>query len=219
MKQVWILTLAVLAASCQFKTKSNDIEFVDANHFKQVTVYGTILDASITTITLLEETTGDTLTFNTVGAEKQGTIRVGDKAEVSYEDTDENLQSDEPNVFQVFVSPDPARLIGEWVEPTIMGDLPYEGIKLEEGGVASTINQETVVYESWQLVKGRLALKSTSMTGGNNITSVDTFDIQLLTPDSIVLVNKDFEMHYCRLRPGMQQITIPENREIEELEF
>lgn len=211
--------MAALAASCQFKTKSNDIEFVDANHFKEVTVSGTILDASITTITLLDEA-GDTLTFNTVGAEKQGVIRVGDKAEVSYEDTDENLQSDEPNVFQVFVSPDPARLIGEWVEPTVMGDLPYEGIKLEEDGVASAINQETVVYESWQLVKGRLALKSTSMTGGNNITSVDTFDIQLLTPDSIVLVNRDFEMHYCRLRPGMQmqQITIPEERQVE-LEF
>ncbi len=198
MNYVGIGALVMLVA-CQSKPKQ-DIEIIDVHDTSnEVTVSGSILDATMNTLTLLTEV-GDTVTFSTLDAEKKGTILIGDNAEVTYENTDENQKAVSPMAFKVIVSPAPGRLIGAWVEPTVIGDIPYQGISIEEDGVAASINMETLTYESWAIVKGELVLKSTSEGGGQPITCVDTFNISVLTPDSLILENADYTLRYGKLK-------------------
>lgn len=198
MNFVGIGALVVLVA-CQSKPKQ-DIEIIDVHSTSnEITVFGSIVDATMNTLTLVTEV-GDTVTYNTLDAEKEGSILVGDNAEVIYENTDENKKAANPAVFKVIASPAPARLIGSWIEPTFIGDVPYQGVKLDENGAAYSINMETLTYESWEIVKGQLVLKSTSEGSGYPIMCVDTFNISVLTPDSLILENADYTLRYGKLK-------------------
>ncbi len=189
----------VLFIACQSKPK-HDIEIIDVHDTSnEVTVSGSILNATMNTLTLITEV-GDTVTFNTLDAEKEGSILKGDHAEVTYENTEQNQETSVPAVYKVIVSPAPEKLMGSWVEPTVIGDVPYQGIKLDENGVAMSINMETLTYESWEILKGQLILKSTSEGSGQPITCIDTFNIALLTPDSLVLENPDYSLRYGKLK-------------------
>ena len=189
----------LMFVACQTKPKQ-DVEIIDVHDTSnEVTVSGSILDATMNTLTLVTEV-GDTVTFSTLDAEKEGTILIGDNAEVTFENTEENQKATAPVVFKVLASPAPERLIGSWVEPTVIGDIPYQGVKLGENGVAASINMETLTYESWSIVKGQLVLKSASEGSGQPITCVDTFNISVLTPDSLILENADYTLRYGKLK-------------------
>ena len=43
-----------------------------------------------------------------------------------------------------------ASIVGSWVEPVPGLEGQVQGIKMEEGGVASSVNMATMVYESWK---------------------------------------------------------------------
>lgn len=198
MSYVGLWALAALTA-CQPKSKQDSDMVAVEETPVEITVSGTIAEASMNTLTLVTEM-GDTLTFNTLDAEQEGTMLAGDNAEVTYEDTNENRERMSPVVSWVITSPSPARLMGSWVEPTIIGDLPYQGIRLEENGVAHSINMETLSYESWFVLRGLLILNYTSEGSGQIISCVDTFRIVTLTQDSLILENDDFSMRYGRLK-------------------
>ena len=76
-----------------------------------------------------------------------------------------------------------ASIVGSWVEPVPGLEGQVQGIKMEEGGVASSVNMATLVYESWN---------------GQTIEFVDTMDIKRLTADSLVLDNQGMEIRYAK---------------------
>lgn len=79
----------LMFVACQTKPKQ-DVEIIDVHDTSnEVTVSGSILDATMNTLTLVTEV-GDTVTFSTLDAEKEGTILIGDNAEVTFENTEEN---------------------------------------------------------------------------------------------------------------------------------
>ena len=87
-----------------------------------------------------------------------------------------------------------ASIVGSWVEP-VPG---LEGIKMEEGGVASSVNMATLVYESWKQEGTKLILTGKSIGNGQTIEFVDTMDIKRLTADSLVLDNQGMEIRYAK---------------------
>ncbi|MCF2735890.1 hypothetical protein I6E77_21775 [Bacteroides thetaiotaomicron] len=73
-----------------------------------------------------------------------------------------------------------------------------QGIKMEEGGVASSVNMATLVYESWKQEGTKLILTGKSIGNGQTIEFVDTMDIKRLTADSLVLDNQGMEIRYAK---------------------
>ena len=88
-------------------------------------------------------------------------------------------------------------ITGAWVEP-IPGMTGEQGIKIEEGGIASSINMATLVYESWKQEGDQLFLKGKSIGNGGTFEFTDTMKIQKLTVDSLILNNRGMTIRYNR---------------------
>lgn len=88
-------------------------------------------------------------------------------------------------------------LVGSWVEP-IAGLPGVQGIKLEAGGKASSINMATLQYETWTQDGENLVLTGKSIGNGQTIDFTDTLKIEKLTPEDLVLSQNDVLLAYTR---------------------
>lgn len=91
-----------------------------------------------------------------------------------------------------------ASIVGSWVEPVPGMEGQVQGIKMEEGGTASSVNMATLVYESWKQEGTKLILTGKSIGNGQTIEFADTMNIKKLTPDSLVLDNQGMEIRYAK---------------------
>lgn len=99
----------------------------------------------------------------------------------------------------------PDKLVGSWVAPVNGMPNMEEGMKLDEGGVASSINMATLVYESWEAKSlnehdnsTSLILKGKSIGNGMTFDFTDTLKVDKLTADSLVVTNGDYTRAYHR---------------------
>lgn len=90
-----------------------------------------------------------------------------------------------------------ATITGTWVEP-IPGMEGEQGITIDEGGIASSVNMATLVYESWKQEGDKLFLKGKSIGNGGTFEFTDTMRIQQLTADSLILNNQTMTISYSR---------------------
>lgn len=88
--------------------------------------------------------------------------------------------------------------VGAWVEPVPGMEGQVQGIKMEEGGGASSVNMATLVYESWKQEGDKLILTGKSIGNGQTIEFTDTMAIKKLTADSLVLDNRGMEIRYAK---------------------
>lgn len=91
-----------------------------------------------------------------------------------------------------------ASIVGSWVEPVPGMEGQVQGIKMEEGGVASSVNMATLVYESWKQEGTKLILTGKSIGNGQTIEFADTMDIKRVTADSLILDNQGMEIRYAK---------------------
>lgn len=92
-----------------------------------------------------------------------------------------------------------ASIVGSWVMPIEEQPGKMQGIKLEEGGDASSINMATLVYKSWEQQGNDLYLTVKSIGNGIEIEGIDTLKIEKLTTDSLVLnSNNGYTLRYTR---------------------
>ncbi|WP_455673690.1 lipocalin family protein [Phocaeicola sp.] len=91
-----------------------------------------------------------------------------------------------------------ASIVGVWVEPVPNMENQMQGIKIEEGGVASSVNMSTLVYESWKQEGDKLFVTGKSIGNRQTIEFSDTMEIKKLTADSLVLNNRGMEIHYVK---------------------
>lgn len=89
-------------------------------------------------------------------------------------------------------------VVGAWVEPVPGMEGQVQGIKMEEGGGASSVNMATLVYESWKQEGDKLILTGKSIGNGQTIEFTDTMAIKKLTADSLVLDNRGMEIRYAK---------------------
>lgn len=85
---------------------------------------------------------------------------------------------------------------GKWVEPVPGMENRFQGMQLEKGGKASSINMATLQYEKWEKKENLLILSGKSI--GNKVTGpfTDTLTIEKLTEDELILKKGRLTLRY-----------------------
>lgn len=87
---------------------------------------------------------------------------------------------------------------GKWVEPVPGMEKMEQGICLEQGGKASSINMATLQYEAWVKQGDKLLLSGQSIGNGQTIVFTDTMTIEKLTDTELVLRHGEMTINYHR---------------------
>lgn len=87
---------------------------------------------------------------------------------------------------------------GVWVEPIPgMGNM-VQGISLEKGGVALSVNMESLQYETWEKCGDFLILSGKSIGNHQTLSFSDTLIIEDLTPNKLTLKRDNLTLNYQR---------------------
>lgn len=89
-------------------------------------------------------------------------------------------------------------LEGKWVQPIPGMEDQMQGVNLEKGGMASSINSATLQYKSWVRQGDTLVLSGQSIGNGQTIDFVDSYQIEKLTNDELILKNDDMTINYTK---------------------
>lgn len=87
---------------------------------------------------------------------------------------------------------------GKWVEPIPGMENQMQGVNLEQGGKASSINMATLQYETWEQQGDKLLLTGKSIGNGMTLSFTDTLTIEQLTENELVLKKGDLTINYQR---------------------
>ena len=97
-------------------------------------------------------------------------------------------------------------LAGKWLQPVPgLPDLE-QGFILEKNGKASSVNMATLQYETWKKESDLLILSGKSIGNGQTIAFSDTFAIDKLTADSLVIGKGTLKLKYARSRGDGQNV-------------
>jgi hypothetical protein len=91
-------------------------------------------------------------------------------------------------------------LLGEWVMPNPMDGSSEMGLLIRDGGIAESINQSSIVYETWRLINGQLELMSVR-EGSADFEEVERYQLLYLTADSLAYGNEEETYEYSRPHP------------------
>lgn len=87
---------------------------------------------------------------------------------------------------------------GRWIEPVPGMDNQVQGIDLEKGGKASSINMATLQYEKWEKKGDMLILSGKSIGNHETILFSDTLTIVNLSEDRLSLKKGDLTIDYAK---------------------
>ena len=93
-----------------------------------------------------------------------------------------------------------ASVEGVWVEPVPGMEGEVQGFNLSEGGKAASVNMATLQYNGWEKVGNRLILSGNSIGNGQTISFRDTFLIEKISGDSLVLKDRNLRRAYKSMR-------------------
>lgn len=85
---------------------------------------------------------------------------------------------------------------GEWVEPIPGMENQVQGVHLQKGGRASSINMATLQYEKWEKKGDKLILSGKSLGNGQTIPFSDTLTVEKLTDSELSLKRGDMTILY-----------------------
>ncbi len=91
-----------------------------------------------------------------------------------------------------------AGIEGTWIQPVPGMEGQVQGIRLDEGGKASSVNMATLQYESWSREGNTLVLNGKSIGNALTIEFSDTLTVEKLTADSLVLSGPAMTLRYSR---------------------
>lgn len=89
-------------------------------------------------------------------------------------------------------------LVGLWIEPIPGMPGKVQGVALEQGGTAHSINMATLAYESWRCSGGELILTGESIGNGVRSRFTDTLRIGMVSADSLILMRGNLRIGYRR---------------------
>lgn len=87
-------------------------------------------------------------------------------------------------------------LEGKWLEPVPGMEDQMQGISLEKDGKASSINSATLQYQSWKRQGDILILSGQSLGNGQTIDFSDSYQIEKLSADELILKSDDMTINY-----------------------
>jgi hypothetical protein len=199
MKKIGIILLVAAAVltmgSCGNKTQKVPFDNGDsANMSIDSTLYGICGEATSMNMLQMLTDTGDTLMLDISNANDNeqvfGGLQVGDRMAVV---PNEDMTSAKIVINQT-------TLLGNWVMPNPIDGSDEVGISIKEGGVAESIDQGTIIYRTWRLVKGHLEIVLVR-DGANDVEELNVYDLLKLTTDSLVYKDSEETFGYSRQKP------------------
>lgn len=156
----------------------------------QTTVFGICGDdVAMNTLQLLTDS-GDTLNLSIERAKAAGQVKG------SYEPGDRMavVMNDKHTVKAVI---NETVLMGNWVMPNPLDGSSTVGIRIKDGGIAESIEQPSIIYKTWKIVNGQLELTMVR-EGGGDMEESETFAIQKLDADSLIISNEADHLEFGR---------------------
>ncbi len=191
-----LVAIAVLTiSSCGNSTQKVPFDSGDSvNQMVDSTLYGICGEATSMNVLQLIIDTGDTLMLDISYAKEKGQVfgglQAGDRMAV--------LPNDDKTAAVTVINQ--TALLGDWVMPNPLDGSDEVGIRIKEGGVAESIEQSSIIYRTWRLVKGHLEIVLVR-DGANDMEEVYTYDLQKLTADSLVYKDSEETYEYGRQKP------------------
>lgn len=166
---------------------------------KEQSLKGVITEASMNTL-MIKTAGGDVVTISTADAEKvvKEGILLGDTAAIYYAEKPEGGIIRATKIVVVPGQRECPEIIGTWLEAVKGMPGAMQGIRIENGGIAESVNMATLVYEHWQKEGNKLLLKGKSLGNGQTIIFTDTLHIETLSADSLILTAGGYTIRYHR---------------------
>ena len=199
MKKIGIILLVAAAVltigSCGNNTQKVPFDNGDSASMSiDSTLYGICGEATSMNMLQLITDTGDTLMLDISYAKDKdqvfGGLQVGDRMAVM------------PNytMSEASIVINQSALLGNWVMPNPIDGSDEVGISIKEGGVAESIDQGSIIYRTWRLVKGHLEIVLVR-DGANDVEELNIYDLEKLTADSLIYKDAEETFEYSRQKP------------------
>lgn len=181
--------------SCGNKTQSisDDGDSVDISNIipQDSTIFGICCEGTgMNTVQLLTDS-GDTLSIDISLARDSdyvfGGLMAGDRLAI-LATVDKKSATKVINI---------STLLGDWVMPNPIDGSSIQGISLKEGGIAESINQGSIVYKTWKIEYGHLALTSSREIEMSE-EETTLYDFVSLGADSLVYRDAEDDYKYSR---------------------
>ena len=157
--------------------------------FRDSTIYGFCGEGSAMNTLQIITDTGDTITVSVTKARDRnkvlGGYAVGDEIAVLV-----NKDSTEASLVI-----NKSVLHGDWTMPNPIDGSSETGIKILPGGLAESIDQSSIIYKSWRILKGLLQIQATR-EDGIDMEEYLMYNIIKLTNDSLVISDEDDTYEY-----------------------
>ena len=189
-------------SSCGGKTQQvpfDNGDSTDMNATQDPTIYGVCGEGTAMNTLQVVTDLGDTIQMDITYARENnqvfGGLQVGDRMAVV------------PNAkkTEALVVINQAALLGNWVMPNPLDGSDEVGFRIKEGGIVEGIEQSSLTYKTWRLVRGKLELVDVREGGGEE-EEVTIYDLVRLTPDSLILKDSEDIYEY-----GRQQLKKPDS--------
>lgn len=82
-------------------------------------------------------------------------------------------------------------LEGNWVQPVPGLEGQTQGMSLQAGGTASSLNMATLLYESWSISGDTLTLTGTSVGNGQTIEFTQTYTFSMPDENTLILIGEN----------------------------
>ncbi len=82
-------------------------------------------------------------------------------------------------------------LEGNWVQPVPGLEGQTQGMSLQAGGAASSLNMATLLYESWSISGDTLTLTGTSVGNGQTIEFTQTYTFSMPDENTLILTGEN----------------------------
>ena len=187
--------MAIVCVSCEIGSRNTaekegedtlvTVESTELDETKEVR--GQVGDGSSMNMLELVTEQLDTLNIEIPGALVAGGVKVGDEVDVIYTKEYGSLTSS--------IAINVTALQHLWTQRSSQGT---QSIEISPKGVAATYNMPNIEYDHWSILNGRLLLHSPQKAGVESSGYTDTFDILMLTADTLVLGTENHQSKFWK---------------------
>ena len=82
-------------------------------------------------------------------------------------------------------------LEGSWVQPVAGMEEQVQGMHLQAGGAASSVNMATLLYENWSVDGNTLTLNGESVGNGQTIEFTQRYTFTMPDKDTLILTDEN----------------------------
>lgn len=199
MKKISVVVALVAAvvwtmSSCGGKTQAvpfDNGDTIDMSVLQDPTIYGVCGEGTAMNVLQIITDLGDTIQLDLNYARENnqvyGGLQAGDRMAVVPNN----------NKTQALIVVNQAALLGNWVMPNPLDGSDEVGIRIKEGGIVEGIEQSSLTYKTWRLVRGKLEMIAVREGGGEE-EEIMLFDFVKLAPDSLILKDSEDTYEYGR---------------------